>query len=232
MRDALARHRRHRRAAARADRPGRVGLPLPQQARVLVHARRRRAPALGFHRAGRWDEVLDIERCWLTTDLGNAIRDAVRDWARAERLARLRPGDAARATSATSSCARAATPARRSSQLVTAPGERFERRRASSRRCARSPRCARSTGRSTTRPAEVTNLPTTLLWGEEAIEEELLGLRFRVRPNAFLQTNTRDGRAALRARERVRGARPATETVYDLYCGIGTIGLDAGVARR
>ena len=40
-------------------------------------------------------------------------------------------------------------------------------------------------------PAEVTNLPTELLWGEEAIEEELGGLRFRVRPNAFLQTNTR-----------------------------------------
>ena len=39
-------------------------------------------------------------------------------------------------------------------------------------------------------PAEVTNLPTRLLWGEEAIEEEILGLRFRVRPNAFLQTNT------------------------------------------
>src|SRR5919108_1412054 len=43
-------------------------------------------PALGFHKAGRWDEVLEIERCWLTTDLGNAIRLAVRDWARAERL--------------------------------------------------------------------------------------------------------------------------------------------------
>src|SRR5690349_9886566 len=41
-------------------------------------------PALGFHRAGRWDEVLDVRRCWLTTDLGNAIRDAVRDWAREE----------------------------------------------------------------------------------------------------------------------------------------------------
>ena len=39
-------------------------------------------------------------------------------------------------------------------------------------------------------PAEVTNLPTKLLWGEERIEEELCGLRFRVRPNAFLQTNT------------------------------------------
>src|SRR5207253_11093572 len=43
-------------------------------------------PILGFHKAGRWDEVLDIERCWLTTDLGNAIREAVRAWAREEGL--------------------------------------------------------------------------------------------------------------------------------------------------
>src|SRR5438552_9214935 len=43
-------------------------------------------PTLGFHKAGRWDEVLEIERCWLTTDLGNAIRNAVRDWAQGDRL--------------------------------------------------------------------------------------------------------------------------------------------------
>src|SRR5438045_2906168 len=42
-----------------------------------------RGPALGFHRAGRWDEVLEIERCWLTTDLGNDLRDAAKEWARA-----------------------------------------------------------------------------------------------------------------------------------------------------
>src|SRR5262249_16089654 len=41
---------------------------------------------LGFHRAGRWDEVIGIEECLLTTELGNAIRLAVRDWAREERL--------------------------------------------------------------------------------------------------------------------------------------------------
>jgi 23S rRNA (uracil1939-C5)-methyltransferase len=73
-------------------------------------------------------------------------------------------------------------------------------------------------------PAEVTSLPTTLLWGEEAIEEELCGLRFRVRPNAFLQTNTAMA-------ERLYGLAAeyaqlsGSETVYDLYCGIGTIGL-------
>ena len=43
-------------------------------------------PVLGLHRAGRWDEVLDIRKCWLTTDFGNEIRDAVRDWAREEGL--------------------------------------------------------------------------------------------------------------------------------------------------
>jgi 23S rRNA (uracil1939-C5)-methyltransferase len=73
-------------------------------------------------------------------------------------------------------------------------------------------------------PAEVTNLPTTLLWGDEAIEEELCGLRFRVRPNAFLQTNTA---MAERLYELAReyAALRAEETLYDLYCGIGTIGL-------
>jgi 23S rRNA (uracil1939-C5)-methyltransferase len=73
-------------------------------------------------------------------------------------------------------------------------------------------------------PAEVTNLPTTLLWGDEAIEEELGGLRFRVRPNAFLQTNTA---MAERLYELAREYAGLTggETVYDLYCGIGTIGL-------
>src|SRR5215813_7468427 len=43
-------------------------------------------PALGFHRAGRWDEVLEIEKCWLTTELGNGLRDTVEEWARAHRL--------------------------------------------------------------------------------------------------------------------------------------------------
>src|SRR5262249_60725010 len=36
--------------------------------------------------AGRWDEVLEVDRCWLTTDLGNAIRETVREWAQEEGL--------------------------------------------------------------------------------------------------------------------------------------------------
>jgi 23S rRNA (uracil1939-C5)-methyltransferase len=70
----------------------------------------------------------------------------------------------------------------------------------------------------------VTNLPTELLWGDEAIEEELLGLRFRLRPNSFLQTNTK---MAERLYELARDYAGLTgeETVWDLYCGTGTLGL-------
>jgi 23S rRNA (uracil1939-C5)-methyltransferase len=73
-------------------------------------------------------------------------------------------------------------------------------------------------------PAEVTNLPTELLWGDDAIEEELGGLRFRLRPNAFLQTNTHMAER-LYAIAREAAGLTGAETVYDLYCGIGTIGL-------
>jgi 23S rRNA (uracil1939-C5)-methyltransferase len=178
-------------------------------------------PALGFHKAGRWDEVLEVEKCWLTTDLGNAIRNAVRDWAQEECL------EAYDQAEHKGFLRHLVVREGRNTgqvlvQLVTAPGEWDTGAFVDTLRTfpeVRSIHHAVNDG-----PAEVTNLPTELLWGEEAIEEELLGLRFRVRPNAFLQTNTR---MAERLYELAIDAAALTgeETVYDLYCGIGTIGL-------
>ena len=42
---------------------------------------------LGFHRRGRWDEVVDIDACLLATASGNAARETVRAWAIAHGLA-------------------------------------------------------------------------------------------------------------------------------------------------
>jgi 23S rRNA (uracil1939-C5)-methyltransferase len=179
-------------------------------------------PALGFHRAGRWDEVLEIDECLLTTDLGNAIRSAVRDWAREEKLAAYD-----QATGQGYLRHLVVREGRNTGEalvlLVTAPGERFDTgyfvdilRRFPE---VRSVHWAVNDS-----PAEVTNLPTRLLWGEEAITELLLGLRVRVRPNAFLQTNT-EMAEQLYATAREYAALTGKETVYDLYCGTGTIGL-------
>jgi 23S rRNA (uracil-5-)-methyltransferase RumA len=108
-------------------------------------------------------------------------------------------------------------------QLVTARGERFERGYLVEV-LRRFPEVRSIHWSINDTPAEVTNLPSELLWGEESIEESLLGRRFRVSPNAFLQTNTG---MAERLYELAREYAGLTgdETVWDLYCGIGTIGL-------
>jgi 23S rRNA (uracil1939-C5)-methyltransferase len=178
-------------------------------------------PALGFHKAGRWDEVLDIRKCWLTTDLGNAIRDAVRDWARAEGL------EAYDQAEHTGFLRHLVVREGRNTgqalvQLVTAPGKLDDELFVAA--LSRFPEVRSIHWSVNERPAEVTNLPTMVLFGEEAIEEQLCGFRFRVRPNAFLQTNTAMAeRLYGLAREYAR--LTGEESVYDLYCGIGTIGL-------
>jgi len=178
-------------------------------------------PALGFHRAGRWDEVLELERCWLTTDLGNAIRSAVRAWAREEGL------EAYSQTDGTGYLRHLVVREARNTgqalvQLVTAPGERFETGYFVEV-LRRFPEVRSIHWAVNDTPAEITNLPTRLLWGEEAIEEELCGLGFRVRPNAFLQTNTSMAERLYALAGEFAGLT-GRETVYDLYCGIGTIG--------
>jgi 23S rRNA (uracil1939-C5)-methyltransferase len=179
-------------------------------------------PALGFHKAGRWDEVLDIRKCWLTTDLGNAVRDAVREWARAEKL---EPYDQAEHTGYLRHLVlrEGRNTGQLLVQLVTAAGERFDRDELVEV-LRRFPEVRSIHWSVNETPAEVTNLPTTLLWGEDAIEEELCGLRFRVRPNAFLQTNTAMAERLYELAGEYAGLT-GSESVYDLYCGIGTIGL-------
>jgi 23S rRNA (uracil1939-C5)-methyltransferase len=179
-------------------------------------------PALGFHRAGRWDEVLEVERCWLTSGLGNSIRGVVRDWAREERL---EPYSQADGTGYLRHLVvrEGVNTGQALVLLVTAPGERFERDRLVE--VLRGLPEVRSIHWAVNdSPAEVTNLPSELLWGEDAIEERLLGLTFRVRPTAFLQTNTRMAERLYALAIELAGLTGG-ETVYDLYCGIGTIGL-------
>ena len=161
-------------------------------------------PALGFHRAGRWDEVLPLEVCLLTTDLGNAIRDAVQAWAREEKLESYDQG------TQTGYLRHLVLREGRNTgqvlvQLVTAKGKKFEEGYLVEV-LRRFPEVRSIHWAVNDTPAEVTNLPTVLLWGEDAIEEEILGLRFRVRPNAFLQTNTEMAETAVLDRPRVRRA--------------------------
>jgi 23S rRNA (uracil1939-C5)-methyltransferase len=178
--------------------------------------------ALGFHRAGRWDEVLEVDRCWLADELGNRIRDAVRDWAREEGLEAYSQADGSGYLRHLV-VRQGRNTGQALVQLVTGPGEKFETGYLVDV-LRRFPEVRSIHWSINESPAEVTNLPTQLLWGEEWIEEELGGLRFRVRPNAFLQTNTAMAERLYALAGEAAGLSGG-ETVWDLYCGIGTIGL-------
>jgi 23S rRNA (uracil1939-C5)-methyltransferase len=170
---------------------------------------------LGFHRRGSWSQVVDAEDCLLASTGNNAERNAVREWARREGIPAY---DRREGTGVLRNLV--VREGRRTGQvqtrLVTSPAS-----------FARPPvdlhTVVEGTGGGTTGPTGVL--------GEEFLEEELGGLRFRISQTAFFQTNTE---MAERLCAIVAGAAALTgsERAFDLYCGIGTIGLllarDAG----
>src|SRR5436190_14628584 len=164
--------------------------------------------ACGFPRQGSWAEVVDANDCHLASERNNTARNEVRAWARrsgipaydrreqAGVLRNLVIRDGVRTGQV-------------QTRLVTSPAG-----------FARPPVDLHTVVEG---PGGGTAGPTGVL-GEEFLEEELGGLRFRISHTAFFQTNTAMA-------ERLYGiARDfaqvsGRERVFDLFCGIGTIAL-------
>jgi len=62
------------------------------------------------------------------------------------------------------------------------------------------------------------------LWGEDAIEDVLCGLRFRLSPHSFYQVNHAQTEKLYALAAEAAGLTGG-EVLLDLYCGTGTIGL-------
>ncbi|QAT48825.1 23S rRNA (uracil(1939)-C(5))-methyltransferase RlmD [Caproiciproducens sp. NJN-50] len=62
------------------------------------------------------------------------------------------------------------------------------------------------------------------VWGQDTITDELCGLRFRISPLSFYQVNRRQAERLYGLAAKYAGLSGG-ETVLDLYCGTGTIGL-------
>ena len=172
----------------------------------------------GFHTPGRFDRIEAIEDCLLASEPGNAVRRRILDWARAEGLE-------ARDRRAQTGLLRnlVVREGRRSGQfqarLVTSPGE-LDGAAMAAAACADGVLWTRTESLGeTTAGGE-----TMLLHGEDRLDEELCGLRFRVSPEAFFQTNT-EMAERLYALAGEYAALEGWERVFDLYCGIGTLAL-------
>jgi len=163
---------------------------------------------LGFHARGRWDRVVGVEDCLLASEPGNAARNRVRDWARAAGL------DAYD---------------RRSREgllrnLVVREGRRtgeIQTRLVTS--AAQIPQPPVDLHTMIEGPSGGTDGPTGAL-GNERFGEELSGLRLEISHSAFFQTNTEMAERLYGVARDYADLR-GTERVFDLYCGMGTLGL-------
>lgn len=79
----------------------------------------------------------------------------------------------------------------------------------------------------------VINEHTDLLYGEDFFYEELLGLRFRITPFSFFQTNSLGAEVLYEAAREYIADAGNGKLVYDLYSGTGTIAqILAPVAKK
>jgi 23S rRNA (uracil1939-C5)-methyltransferase len=177
----------------------------------------------GFHAPGSWERIVAVDDCLLASERGNAAREAALAWCRAQGLSaydrRLHTGLLR--------------------NLVVREGRRtgdLQVRLVSSDEDVDPSGLAEAVGAGSvlwTRVAGVAESTaggiTQVLRGTDSIEEELdvVGgdpLRFRLSSEAFFQTNTEMAERLYRAAAELADLK-GWERVYDLFCGIGTIGL-------
>ena len=179
------------------------------------------APALGFHIPNRFDKVLDIKKCWLQPDPSNDIRLFVRDFCIVHSYefynTREHTGLMRNLIIRTSSTGEimvivvfARPDCERVAALMSAIEERF-------------PEITSLMYVINTKLNDTINdLDVKCFAGNDHIFEEMEGLRFKIGPKSFYQTNSRQAYELYKV-ARDFAALTGGETVYDLYTGTGTI---------
>jgi 23S rRNA (uracil1939-C5)-methyltransferase len=179
----------------------------------------------GFHAPGRWDEIVPMHDCLLASERSNAVREQVLAWARAHDLA---PWDRREQRGLLRNLV--VREGRRTGELqvrlVTSSGSIDADSLIDAVDCdslfwTRQEQLGESTSGG----------ETVLLSGAPQLRERLGGLEFLISPEAFFQTNTEMAEQLYEAAADMAQLR-GYERVFDLFSGIGTIGLTLAPRAR
>lgn len=180
--------------------------------------------AVGFHIPGAFDKVLAIDKCWLQDDISNQIRNAVRDYAYAHNFPffdlRTQEGLLRNIMIRTSStgelmvvlqCKVTDDEGRRKmEEILQFMTDSFPQ--ITSLMYVINNKCNDTIG----------DLDVEVFKGNDHIFEEMEGLRFKVGPKSFYQTNSEQAYNLYKVAREFAGLT-GNELVYDLYTGTGTI---------
>lgn len=180
--------------------------------------------AVGFHIPGAFDKVLAIDKCWLQDDISNQIRNAVRDYAYTHNFPffdlRTQEGLLRNIMIRTSStgelmvvlqCKVTDDEGRRKmEEILQFMADSFPQ--ITSLMYVINNKCNDTIG----------DLDVEVFKGNDHIFEEMEGLRFKVGPKSFYQTNSEQAYNLYKVAREFAGLT-GNELVYDLYTGTGTI---------
>ncbi len=184
--------------------------------------------AVGFHIPNAFDKVLAIEKCWLQDDISNQIRNAIRDYAYAHNYSffnfRAKEGEDRGLlrnlmirTSSTGElmvllqcCVYSEADQAKVNTLLEYVAETFPQ--ITSLLYVINNKCNDT----------INDLDVHVFKGEDHIFEEMEGLRFKIGPKSFYQTNSEQAYNLYKVARDFAGLT-GTELVYDLYTGTGTI---------
>ena len=189
------------------------------------------ALALGFHVPQRWDKVLDVHECFLQSELSNGILNAVREFALANNIPAFSPE----------------TESGYFRNLVVREGKNtgdvmvnvvtFEdspetMAKLTAELIKKFPEITTVINNVTKRKSQVAVGEYEMVYhGEGIIHDKIGNLLFQISANSFFQTNTKQAER-LYSIAREFAAIKKTDTVYDLYCGTGSIALFVADAAK
>lgn len=180
--------------------------------------------AVGFHIPGAFDKVLAIDKCWLQDDISNQIRNAIRDYAYEHNYPffnlRTQEGLLRNLMIRTSTTGELMVllqckvvderDLELTKQLLAFVAERFSQ--ITSLLYVVNNKCNDT----------INDLDVVVFKGNDHIYEEMEGLRFKIGPKSFYQTNSEQAYNLYKVARDFAGLT-GDELVYDLYTGTGTI---------
>ena len=181
--------------------------------------------AVGFHIPNAFDKVLAIEKCWLQDDISNRIRNTVRDYAYEHNYSfinlRTQEGMLRNMIIRTST----------TGELMVILIAKIEEEVEELRLFKQLLQYVADTFPEITsllyiinnkRNDTITDLDVYTFKGKDHIFEEMEGLRFKIGPKSFYQTNSEQAYNLYKIARNFAGLT-GKELVYDLYTGTGTI---------
>jgi len=177
--------------------------------------------AVGFHIPGQFDKVLDINKCWLQNDISNEIRNEIRRYALAKNLTffdlRSQEGFLRTMMIRTTS----------TGELMVIMVFFYEDKEAQDALLQhiayKFPQITSLLYIINSKANDtITDQAVLVFKGAECIYEEMEGLKFKIGPKSFYQTNSEQAYELYKIVRNFAGLT-GNELVYDLYTGTGTI---------